>query len=361
MTSQDNGQAKHGEILVTGGTGFIGSHTAVALMEAGYAPVLVDNLSNSEASVVDRIETISGRRPAFYAEDLRNEAALDAVFAAHSIRAAIHFAGLKAVGESVTEPLRYYDNNLHSTLVLCRVMAARNVKTLIFSSSATVYGDPATVPIREDFPLSATNPYGRTKLMIEQILTDLAAADPAWRITLLRYFNPVGAHESGLLGEDPRGIPNNLMPYVSRVATGALERLNVFGNDYPTRDGTGIRDYIHVMDLAEGHVAALHYANNRDTAPGSPKEGRGDGTPPRVSPLAVNLGTGRGYSVLEVVRAYEKACGRQIPFRITDRRPGDIAASYADPSLARRLFHWQTTRDLDAMCADAWRFQSRRI
>ncbi len=347
------------EILVSGGTGFIGSHTAVALMEAGYSPVLVDNLSNSDASVVDRIAAISGRRPAFYAEDLRNEATLDGIFAAHSIRAVIHFAGLKAVGESVAEPLRYYDNNLHSTLVLCRVMAARNVKTLIFSSSATVYGDPASVPIREDFPLGPTNPYGRTKLMIEQILTDLYTADPSWRITLLRYFNPVGAHPSGLIGENPQGIPNNLMPYVSRVAAGTLDHLNVFGNDYPTSDGTGVRDYIHVMDLAEGHVAALHYANNRDIPLVSPKDRKGSGTDPQPSPLVVNLGTGRGYSVLEVVRAYEKACGRQIPFRITDRRPGDIATSYADPSLALRLFSWRASRDLDTMCADAWRFQSQ--
>jgi len=348
-------------ILVTGGTGYIGSHTCVELLQAGWDVVIVDNLCNSKAEVLERIAAIAGRQPQFYQNDVRDRAALRTLFSAHPIDAVIHFAGLKAVGESNAEPLRYYDNNVSATLALCEVMAEAGVKDIVFSSSATVYGEPPSLPIREDFPLAPANPYGRTKEMIEDILRDIQAADPAWRVVLLRYFNPVGAHPSGLIGEDPRGIPNNLMPYVSRVATGALERLNVFGNDYPTRDGTGIRDYIHVMDLAEGHVAALHYANNRDTAPGSPKEGRGDGTPPRVSPLAVNLGTGRGYSVLEVVRAYEKACGRQIPFRITDRRPGDIAASYADPSLARRLFHWQTTRDLDAMCADAWRFQSRRI
>ncbi|MBU2054746.1 MAG: UDP-glucose 4-epimerase GalE [Proteobacteria bacterium] len=331
----------HTHILVTGGAGFIGSHTAVALTEAGCTPVIVDNLVNSDASVLDRIETITGRRPAFHQEDLRNEAALTAIFRSHPIDAVIHFAGLKAVGESVAQPLRYYDNNLNATLVLCRVMAQHNVKTLIFSSSATVYGDPPSVPIREDFPLAPTNPYGRSKLMIEQILGDLHAADPAWKIALLRYFNPVGAHESGLIGETPRGTPNNLMPHVSRVAAGTLEWLNIFGNDYPTSDGTGVRDYIHVMDLAEGHVAALKTLESMNALP---------------SPLIVNLGAGRGYSVLEVVRAFEKAAGRKIPYRIVGRRPGDIAASYADPSLARRLLIWRTTRDLDAMCADAWRF-----
>ncbi|MBU3931582.1 MAG: UDP-glucose 4-epimerase GalE [Proteobacteria bacterium] len=339
-------------ILVTGGAGFIGSHTAVALTEAGYTPVIVDNLANSDASVLDRIETITGRRPAFHQEDLRNEAALTAIFRAHPIDAVIHFAGLKAVGESVAQPLRYYDNNLNATLVLCRVMAQQNVKTLIFSSSATVYGDPPSVPIREDFPLAPTNPYGRSKLMIEQILGDLLAADPAWKIALLRYFNPVGAHESGLIGETPRGIPNNLMPLVSRVAAGTLEWLNIFGNDYPTPDGTGVRDYIHVMDLAEGHVAALKTLESMN-APESELEDALAGKP---VPLIVNLGAGRGYSVLEVVRAFEKAAGRKIPYRIAGRRPGDIAASYADPSLARRLLNWRTTRDLDAMCADAWRF-----
>ena len=337
-------------ILVTGGAGFIGSHAVVALMEVGYTPVIVDNLSNSDASVLDRVEAITGRRPAFYPEDLRNEAALTAIFRAHPIDAVLHFAGLKAVGESVAEPLRYYDNNLNATLVLCRVMAAHQVKTLIFSSSATVYGDPPSVPIREDFSPAPTNPYGRSKLMIEQILGDLCVADPGWKIALLRYFNPAGAHESGLIGETPQDIPNNLMPYVSRVAAGTLECLNVFGDDYPTPDGTGVRDYIHVMDLAEGHLAALKYLESQHAGTNDGAFGTG--------PLIVNLGVGRGYSVLEVVRAFEKAANRQIPYRITSRRPGDIGASYADPSLARRLLNWQTTRDLDAMCADAWRFIS---
>jgi len=341
---------KH-NILVTGGAGFIGSHAVVALIKAGYTPIIVDNLSNSDASVPDRIEAITGRRPAFYREDVRHEAALNAIFQAHPIDAVVHFAGLKAVGESVAEPLRYYDNNLNSTLMLCRVMAAHQVKTLIFSSSATVYGDPSSVPIREDFPLGPTNPYGRTKLMIEQILCDLKVADPGWKIALLRYFNPVGAHESGMIGETPQGIPNNLMPYVSRVAAGTLEYLNIFGNDYPTPDGTGVRDYIHVMDLAEGHVAALKYLANQH-------EGTSDSTS-GTSPLIINLGTGHGYSVLEMVRAFQKVANRPIPYRITARRPGDIGICYADPSLARRLLNWQTTRDLDAMCRDAWRFMQK--
>ncbi|MDD5167747.1 MAG: UDP-glucose 4-epimerase GalE [Syntrophales bacterium] len=333
---------------MTGGTGFIGSHTAVALLESGYTPVIVDNLSNSDVSVLERITAITGTRPAFYPEDLRNEAALETVFLTHAIDGVIHFAGLKAVGESVTDPLRYYSNNLGSTMALCRVMAAHRVKTMIFSSSATVYGDPPSVPIREDFPLAPTNPYGRSKLMIEEILGDLPIADPDWKIVLLRYFNPVGAHESGLIGETPQGIPNNLMPYVSRVASGTLECLSIFGNDYPTPDGTGVRDYIHVMDLAEGHVAALkhlEYLAGKET----------DGVN-KSEPLIINLGTGRGYSVLEVVHAFEKAAKKKIPYRITNRRPGDIATSYADPSLARRLLNWQTTRDLGTMCADAWRF-----
>jgi len=339
-------------ILVTGGTGFIGSHTVVALMAAGFSPLIIDNLSNSDVATLDRIATISGRRPVFYPEDLRNEAALVEIFRTHSISAVIHFAGLKAVGESVEQPLRYYDNNINSTLTLCRVMAAHEVKTLIFSSSATVYGDPATVPIHEDFPLAPTNPYGRSKLMIEQILGDICHADPEWKVALLRYFNPVGAHESGLIGENPKGIPNNLMPYVSRVAAGSLECLNVFGDDYPTPDGTGVRDYIHVMDLAEGHVAALKYFGNE-------RSGACRDDSRLLSPLIVNLGSGRGHSVLEIVRAFEQAAGRPVNYRIAPRRPGDIAASYADPSLARRLFKWHTIRSLTEICLDAWHYISK--
>ncbi len=340
-----------GNILVTGGTGFIGSHTVVALMAAGFTPLIVDNLSNSDVTTLDRIATISGRRPTFYAEDLCNETALADIFRSHSISAVIHFAGLKAVGESVEHPLRYYDININSTLTLCRVMAAHEVKTLIFSSSATVYGDPATVPIHEGFPLAPTNPYGRSKLMIEQILGDICHADPEWKVALLRYFNPVGAHESGLIGENPKGIPNNLLPYVSRVAAGSLECLSVFGDDYPTLDGTGVRDYIHVMDLAEGHVAALKYFSDERSV--DCRDGN------RLSPLIVNLGSGRGYSVLEIVRAFEQAAGRQVNYRIAPRRPGDIAASYADPSLARRLFNWHTTRSLNDICRDAWQYITR--
>jgi UDP-glucose 4-epimerase len=332
-------------ILVTGGTGYIGSHAVAALIAAGYAPVLVDNLSNSKASALDRIAAITGHRLPFHKIDLRDRPALDAVFQEHPIAAVMHFAGLKAVGESVAEPLRYYENNIQCTLSLCSVMAARNVKNIIFSSSATVYGDPPTVPIREDFLLAPANPYGRTKWMIEQILQDLHAADPAWRIGLLRYFNPVGAHESGLIGEDPQGIPNNLMPYISQVAVKRRERLHIFGNDYPTVDGTGVRDYIHVMDLAEGHVVALR------------KIGTTAQLPP-TAPLVINLGTGRGYSVFEMVRAFEEASGQKIPYRIVNRRPGDIAACYADPSLAQRLLGWKARRTLSDMCIDTWRWQS---
>jgi len=343
-------------ILITGGTGYIGSHTVVALISAGYDPVIVDNLSNSKISVLERIEAITGKRPPFYQIDLRDRAALDAVFQQHSISAAIHFAGLKAVEESVAEPLRYYENNIESTLSLCFVMAARGVKRLVFSSSATVYGDPHTVPIREDFPLAPANPYGRTKLMIEQILQDLYASDPAWQIALLRYFNPVGAHPSGLIGEDPGGYPNNLMPYISQVAVGRRERLSVFGSDYPTPDGTGVRDYIHVMDLAEGHVAALRYMEKTESSfPSSLSFSRR-----RESiPLIVNLGTGRGYSVLEMLHAFEKTSGKTISYQITDRRPGDIAACYADPTLAKELLGWTARRTLTDMCTDTWCWQSQ--
>lgn len=343
-------------ILITGGTGYIGSHTVVALISAGYDPVIVDNLSNSKIAVLGRIEAITGKRPPFYQIDLRDRTALDDVFQKHAISAAIHFAGLKAVGESVAEPLRYYENNIESTLSLCFVMAARGVKRLIFSSSATVYGDPHTVPIRDDFPLAPANPYGRTKIMIEQILQDLYAADPAWQIALLRYFNPVGAHPSGLIGEDPGGHPNNLMPYISHVAVGRRERLSVFGSDYPTPDGTGVRDYIHVMDLAEGHVAALRCMEKAELS-----SQQGLSFPRRLesTPLIVNLGTGQGYSVLEMLHAFEKASGKTIPYQITDRRPGDIAACYADPSLAEKMLGWKADRSLEDMCADTWRWQSQ--
>ncbi|MCT9071376.1 UDP-glucose 4-epimerase GalE [Cupriavidus gilardii] len=327
-------------LLLTGATGYIASHTWVALLAAGYDVVGLDNLSNSNRAVVDRIATISGQTPRFVEGDVRDRALLDRVFAEHRIAGAIHFAALKAVGESVAQPLAYYDNNLNGLLTLCAAMQAAGVKTLVFSSSATVYGNPHAVPIREEFPLSATNPYGQTKLMGEQILRDLERADPHWRIAYLRYFNPVGAHESGLIGEDPGGVPNNLMPYVAQVAAGRRERLMVFGGDYPTADGTGVRDYIHVCDLADGHLAALRYLNER-----------GEG-------MTVNLGTGRGYSVLEVVEAYRRASGKPIPYEIVARRPGDIASCYADPALAQRLLGWQARHDLDRMCADSWRWQS---
>lgn len=327
-------------ILVTGGTGYIGSHTCVALAQAGHDMVIVDNLSNSRASVIDRLETICGKRPQFIRGDIRDAALLDRIFADFSVRAVIHFAGLKAVGESVEKPIEYYDNNVRGTLELLAAMRRAEVRTLVFSSSATVYGDPASVPIREDFPRSATNPYGRSKLIIEDILADLYHAEPDWRIARLRYFNPVGAHESGLIGEDPQGIPNNLMPYIAQVAIGQREFLNVFGNDYPTVDGTGVRDYIHVVDLAHGHLAALNYFN-----------GKNGGL------LTVNLGTGQGYSVLEMVKAFEHASGRPVPYRFAARRPGDIAQCWADPALAAELLGWKVTRGLEAMCADAWRWQ----
>jgi UDP-glucose 4-epimerase len=334
-----NSNKKHSKhcVLVSGGTGYIGSHTVVALIDAGYNPVIIDNLSNSKASVLERIAEITGKRPPFYKIDLRDRAALDAVFQEHQIASVIHFAGLKAVGESIAEPLRYYENNIESTISLCFVMAKHGVKNIIFSSSACVYGDPSTVPILEDYPTAPTNPYGHTKLMIEQILRDIHVADPAWRIALLRYFNPVGAHESGLIGEDPQGIPNNLMPYISQVAVGRRERINIFGNDYPTSDGTGVRDYIHVMDLA-----ALKNIET-DTF---------------QTPQIINLGTGQGYSVMEMLRALENASGKTISYRITNRRPGDIAVCYADTSLAQKFLGWRARRSLADMCADAWRWQS---
>ncbi len=328
-------------ILVTGGAGYIGSHTCVELLAAGYEVLVVDNFSNSKPEALRRVEEIAGRKlGAFYRADIRDKAALREIFKAHAIDAVVHFAALKAVGESVAKPLMYYDNNIAGTVALAEVMAEAGVKSLVFSSSATVYGDPASVPIREDFPTGPTNPYGRTKWMMEFVLSDLAAADPEWRVALLRYFNPVGAHASGRIGEDPNGLPNNLMPYVSQVAVGRLPQLRVFGGDYPTSDGTGVRDYIHVVDLAVGHVAAVRRLTER----------------PGV--LTVNLGTGRGYSVIEVVKAFEKASGRPVPYEIVARRPGDVAQCYAEPGLAERELGWRAQRGIDEMCADAWRWQS---
>jgi UDP-glucose 4-epimerase len=329
-------------ILVTGGLGYIGSHTVVELMTSGHEVVIVDNLANSKISVLDRIARITGRRPEFVRLDVRDRTAMRELFAAQEFSAVIHFAGLKAVGESVSMPVAYYDNNVSGSLVLFETMAGAGVKRLVFSSSATVYGDPHEVPIREDFPLSATNPYGRSKLIVEDMLRDLAKSDPEWRVALLRYFNPVGAHASGSIGEDPNGIPNNLLPYVAQVALGQLPQLAVFGGDYPTPDGTGVRDYIHVVDLALGHLAALSVL-------ASP--------PAKTQVLTVNLGTGRGYSVLEMIGAFARASGRPIPYRIVDRRPGDIAQCYADPGLARSLLGWRACRSVEQMCADAWRWQ----
>ena len=327
-------------ILVTGGAGYIGSHVCVALAAAGERFVVLDNFSNSRPSVLERVQQITGQAVQCVQGDVRDAALLQELFASHAIEAVMHFAAFKAVGESVAQPLRYYDNNVAGTVALLQAMDAAGVRSMVFSSSATVYGDPASLPIREDFPLSATNPYGWSKLMMEQVLADVAAAEPGlWRIARLRYFNPVGAHESGLIGEDPRGIPNNLLPYVAQVAAGQREALSVYGNDYPTVDGTGVRDYIHVCDLAEGHVAALHYLRQH---PGL---------------LTVNLGTGQPVSVLEMVRGFEQASGRPVPYRIVARRPGDVAACWADPALAERLLGWRARRGVEAMCRDAWRWQ----
>jgi len=325
-------------ILVTGGAGYIGAHTCVQLLAAGYALVVLDNLSNGSAEALRRVQTLSGQTLTFVEGDIRCTNTLTRVFSEHSISAVVHFAGLKAVGESVAEPLRYYDNNVVGTLRLLETMQQHGCRRLVFSSSATVYGDPASVPIGEGFPLSATNPYGRSKLMVEDMLRDLHTADGRWALALLRYFNPVGAHASGCIGEAPQGVPNNLMPYVAQVAVGQREKLAVFGGDYPTPDGTGVRDYIHVEDLANGHVKALAALNT----PGL---------------LTVNLGTGVGYSVLEMVRAFEQASGRNVPYEIVARRPGDIATCYADPSTAERLLGWRATRGLEQMCADAWHWQ----
>jgi UDP-glucose 4-epimerase len=331
------------KVLLTGGAGYIGSHAAVEFSAAGFDVCLLDNFSNSSPEVLNRLWQILGRTLPLHRVDIRDTPALEAVLREERPQAVVHFAGLKAVGESVREPLRYYDNNVAGTLSLLEAMEAQGLRRLVFSSSATVYGDPASVPIREDFPRSATNPYGRSKLIIEDVLLDLAAADPRWQLALLRYFNPVGAHESGLIGEDPAGEPNNLMPYIAQVAVGEREQLSVFGGDYDTRDGTGVRDYIHVVDLARGHVSALNTLQTR---------GGGE-------PLTVNLGTGQGYSVLELVRAFEQASGREVPHRIVARRPGDVAECFADPALARELLGWEATLDVARMCADSWRWQSQ--
>ena len=327
-------------VLLTGATGYIASHTWLSLLGAGFAVVGIDDFSNSAPEVLNRLHRLSGAEPVFERLDVRDTAAVERVLAEHAVDAVVHFAAYKAVGESTARPLDYYDNNVGGLVSLCQAMRRRGCPRLVFSSSATVYGDPKSLPIPEDAPLSAVNPYGETKLVGEGLVRAMGAADPGWHADILRYFNPVGAHESGLIGEDPRGTPNNLMPYVAQVAIGRRSQLQVFGADYPTPDGTGVRDYIHVVDLAEGHVAALQYLF---------EQGRG---------ITVNLGTGRGHSVLEVVRAYETASGRPVPYEIVARRPGDVAACYADPSVASEFLGWRARRDLAAMCADSWRWQT---
>jgi len=327
-------------ILLTGGAGYIGSHTCILLLQAGYNVVIVDNLCNSDISVLERIEKLAdGRKPEFVQADIRDEAALDKLFNKYNIYAVIHFAGLKAVGESVVKPLLYYRNNVEGSLCLFEQMNKHNVKRIVFSSSATVYGDPASLPITEDFPLSATNPYGQNKLMVENILQDISHADKDWHVILLRYFNPVGAHKSGLIGEDPNGIPNNLMPYVAQVAVGKLPHMNVFGDDYPTHDGTGVRDYIHVVDLASGHIKALDVVDNKEGC------------------QIYNLGTGKGYSVLDVIKTFEKISGKKIPYKIIERREGDIAECYADPSLSKKILNWEAEFGMDEMIRDHWNWQ----
>lgn len=328
-------------ILVTGGTGYIGSHTAIELLKRDEEIVIVDNLCNSKIEMCDKIKKLSGKDFKFYKVDLLDRESLEKVFQENEIKEVIHFAGLKAVGESCAKPIEYYHNNITGTLVLVDLMRKYGCKKIVFSSSATVYGDPATVPIKEDFPLSTTNPYGSTKLMIEQILTDVYKSDNEWTVILLRYFNPIGAHESGEIGENPNGIPNNLMPYINYVACSKLDHLNVFGNDYDTQDGTGVRDYIHVVDLALGHIKAIDKAREI------------------TGVEAYNLGTGKGYSVLDIVKAFEDANGIEIKYEITDRRPGDIAVCYADPSKARDELGWVAERDLEQMCRDAWRYANR--
>ena len=330
-------------ILVTGGAGYIGSHTTLLLLESGYEVVVFDNLSNASKESLKRVEELTRKKVFFEEGDLRDRARLDEVFDKYEIESVIHFAGLKAVGESVEKPLEYYDNNICGTLRLLEAMQDAGCKKIVFSSSATVYGDPATTPIKEDFPTSATNPYGRTKLFIEEILQDIYVSDHSFQIAILRYFNPVGAHESGRIGEDPNGTPNNLVPYISQVAVGKRDYLRIFGDDYDTKDGTGVRDYIHVMDLAEAHLKALEYLNNH-------KEHK---------PLVVNVGTGQGYSVLDMVKAFEKASGKKVPYKIVERRPGDIATCYADPSYAKEVLGWEAKRGIKEMCEDAWRWQSQ--
>lgn len=328
-------------ILVTGGAGFIGSHTCVELLEAGYEVVVVDNLYNASRKSMDRVEQITGKKPTFYEADILDREALNQIFEKEQIDSVIHFAGLKAVGESVAKPIEYYYNNIAGTLVLCDVMRKHNVKNIVFSSSATVYGDPAFIPITEECPKGKiTNPYGQTKGMLEQVLEDIHVSDPEWNVILLRYFNPIGAHKSGLIGEDPKGIPNNLVPYVAQVAIGKLKCLGVFGDDYDTPDGTGVRDYIHVVDLAKGHVAAIKKLEEKKGV------------------LIYNLGTGKGYSVLDVVHAFEKACGKKIPYEVKPRRPGDIATCYADPAKAKAELGWEAENGIEEMCADSWKWQS---
>lgn len=328
------------KILVTGGAGYIGSHTVVLLIEAGYEVIVFDNFSNASKESIKRVEAITKTSIDIIEGDIRNRTELEKVFQTHSIDSVIHFAGLKAVGESVEQPLRYYDNNVNGTAVLCEVMAKYQCKSIVFSSSATVYGDPQYNPITEDFPTSATNPYGKTKLFVEEMLRDLYISDNEWKIVLLRYFNPVGAHISGTIGEDPNGIPNNLMPFIAQTAVGKREYLSVFGSDYETHDGTGIRDYIHVVDLADGHVKALAHMKDFNEV------------------LTVNLGTGKGYSVLDMVNSFEKATGQKVPYKIVERRAGDIATCYADPSYAKEVLGWEAIRSIDQMCEDSWRWQS---
>lgn len=327
------------KVLVTGGVGYIGSHTVVLLIEAGYEVVVFDNFCNASQESVKRVEKIVGEEITIVEGDIRSREDLQNVFSTHTIDTVIHFAGLKAVGESVEHPLKYYDNNVHGSAVLCEVMAENNCKSIIFSSSATVYGDPHTTPILENFPLSATNPYGRSKLMVEEILRDLYVSDNEWRVVLLRYFNPVGAHASGTIGEDPNGIPNNLMPFIAQTAVGKREVLSVFGDDYDTVDGTGVRDYIHVVDLAQGHVNALDKMKNFSEV------------------ITINLGTGNGYSVLEMINAFERASGKKVPYQIVQRRAGDIATCFAEPSYAKKVLDWEALRGIDEMCEDSWRWQ----
>ena len=331
------------KILVTGGAGYIGSHTVVELLNAGHEVAVVDNLSNASVKSLDRVEEITGKKVHFYEVDIRDDVTLDEVFRNEQPEAVIHFAGLKAVGESVEIPMKYFDNNIGGTLTLLHVMKKAGCKNMVFSSSATVYGKPETVPIREDFPTSVTNPYGRTKLVIEDILKDLYKSDPSWNVILLRYFNPIGAHESGRIGEDPSGIPNNLLPYIAKVAVGKLEKVSVFGNDYDTPDGTGVRDYIHVVDLAKGHIKAIEKIEKEK----------------HVGCKIYNLGTGTGYSVLDIIEAFGKACGKEIPYVIAGRREGDVDTVYADPSLAKEELGWSAEYDLSKMCADTWRWQSQ--